>query len=74
MPDENTPVQFPTFPVVLSAESATENHIVPVAPSLTPQEEEQLLKFLIGLRILGEKRQQRFFQYMETLKQKAEGA
>ncbi len=74
MPEENTGVQFPTFPVVLSAESTTETSIVPLAPSLTPQEEVQLLKFFIGFRLLGEERQQRFLQYMETLKQKAEGA
>jgi hypothetical protein len=34
-------------------------------------EREQLLKFFIGLRLLGEKRQQRFLAYMATLLKEA---
>ena len=44
------------------------------APSLLSQEtyeHEQLLKFFIGLRLLGEKRQQRFLAYMATLLKEA---
>jgi hypothetical protein len=36
----------------------------------TDKEQAQILKFLIGLRLLGEKKRERVLQHMETLKQK----
>ena len=33
----------------------------------TDKEQEQILKYLIGLRLLGEKKKQRFLAYLATL-------
>jgi len=60
--------------------TSTPPHRVPqpgstrTTPSLLSQEaseHEQLLRFFIGLRLLGEKRQQRFLAYMATLLKEA---
>ena len=48
-------------------------HTSPKREPGTDKEQEQILKFLIGLRLLGEKKRERVLQYMETLKQETEG-
>ena len=46
-------------------------HTTPSLLSQETSEHEQLLRFFIGLRLLGEKRQQRFLAYMATLLKEA---
>jgi hypothetical protein len=46
-------------------------HTTPSVVSQEAYEHEQLLRFFIGLRLLGEKRQQRFLAYMATLLKEA---
>ena len=48
-------------------------HTSPKREPGTDKEQELILKFLIGLRLLGEKKRERVLQYMETLKQETEG-
>jgi hypothetical protein len=45
-------------------------HISPKREPGIDKEQEQGLKFLIGLRLLGEKKRERVLQHMEMLKQK----
>jgi hypothetical protein len=42
-------------------------------PSPRVLSQDDLLKFFIGLRLLGEKKQKRFLEYMATLKEQTEG-
>jgi|GEM_PF-5686616 len=46
-------------------------HTTPSFLSQEASEHEQLLRFFIGLRLLGEKRQQRFLAYIATLLKEA---
>lgn len=48
-------------------------HTTPSPLSQEASEHEQLLRFFIGLRLLGEERQQRFLAYMATLLKEAPG-
>jgi len=43
-------------------------HISPEREPRIDKEQEQVLKFLIGLRLLGETRQQRYLTYLQHLR------
>lgn len=57
--------------------TVTEPHaMLQTASTHTPPSDltrEDVLKFFIGLRLLGEKKQKRFLEYMATLKEQTEG-
>lgn len=48
---------------------AAKKHISPKSEPGTDTEQEQVLMFLIGLRLLGETKQKKFLEYMATLKE-----